>query len=504
MIELTIGEIATVTGGQLINGADADAVITGPVEFDSRAITPGSIFMALPGARVDGHAFCEGALRNGAGLLLVGHPVEEPALLAAPAETTPEASNATAFEHDSDGYGAAVLAAVDRLARYNTDRLAEEEGMTVVGVTGSAGKTSTKDLIGAVLRTAGETVAPPGSFNNEIGLPYTALRAGRSTRFLVSEMSARGVGHIRHLTEVTPPHIGVVLNVGSAHLGEFGSREAIAQAKGELVEALPSDGVAVLNTDDDQVSAMESRTAARVVRYSTSEAAGQAGQADYYATNITLDEVARAAFDLHHPHGEPVHVHLGVFGVHQVSNALAAAAVGMETGISPHTVAQALSEHVAASANRMDVRTRADGVTIINDSYNANPESMRAGIEALAYTSGGRAEASSWAVLGQMGELGEEGTDEHSELGEFLGSRGVDNVIVVGNGVNQRALFESAKSAGINTRLVENIDAAVNMIDLELRPRDVVLVKASYADGLWGVAEGLLASRRIGQTEGEN
>lgn len=177
MIELSIGEIASITGGELINGADPEARVNGPVEFDSRAINEGSIFMALPGARVDGHDFCEGALADGAGLLLVGRPVEYPALLAAPAEKNPEASNATAFEHDADGYGAAVLAAVDKLARHNTDKLVEEEGMTVVGVTGSAGKTSTKDLIGAVLRSAGETVAPPGSFNNEIGLPYTALRA---------------------------------------------------------------------------------------------------------------------------------------------------------------------------------------------------------------------------------------------------------------------------------------------------------------------------------------
>ncbi|QFQ02146.1 UDP-N-acetylmuramoyl-tripeptide--D-alanyl-D-alanine ligase [Corynebacterium urogenitale] len=504
MIELSIGEIASITGGELINGADPEARVNGPVEFDSRAINEGSIFMALPGARVDGHDFCEGALADGAGLLLVGRPVEYPALLAAPAEKNPEASNATAFEHDADGYGAAVLAAVDKLARHNTDKLVEEEGMTVVGVTGSAGKTSTKDLIGAVLRSAGETVAPPGSFNNEIGLPYTALRAGRSTRFLVSEMSARGVGHIRHLTEVTPPRIGVVLNVGSAHLGEFGSREAIAQAKGELVEALPADGLAVLNADDDKVTAMVARTQARVVRYSTCETAGKSGQAEYFATNIALDEVARATFDLHHPHGDPVHVHLGVFGAHQVSNALAAAAVGMECGLSAQDVATALSEHVAASANRMDVRTRPDGVTIINDSYNANPESMRAGIEALAYTASGRPEAQSWAVLGQMGELGDDGTEAHRELGEFLGSRNIDHAIIVGNGVNQRALTEAAKSVGIDTHLVENSDAAINMVDLELRPHDVVLVKASYADGLWAVAEGLLASRRAGTTEGDN
>lgn len=504
MIELSIGDIARITGGELINGADPQGRVIGPVEFDSREIRPGQIFMALPGARVDGHDFAEGALEDGAALLLVGRPVELPALLAAPAETSAEAANASAFEHDTEGHGAAVLAAIDRLARYNTDELVQQHGMTVVGVTGSAGKTSTKDLLGAVLRKAGETVAPPGSFNNEIGLPYTALRAGTETRFLVSEMSARGVGHIRHLTEVTPPQVGVVLNVGTAHLGEFGSREAIAQAKGELVEALPSEGLAVLNADDDKVIAMSTRTQARVVRYSTDEDKGRAGEAEYYATNIALDEVARAAFDLHHPHGDPVRVQLGVFGAHQVSNALAAAAVGMEMGLDAIVVAEALSEHVAASANRMDVRTRPDGVTIINDSYNANPESMHAGIDALAYTANGRSDAQSWAVLGQMGELGEDGTEAHEELGCFLASRRIDHAIVVGAGVNQRALSKSAKAKGVDTHLVESIDAAVNMLDLELHPHDVVLVKASYSDGLWGVARGLLAGRHGGPEEGVN
>ena len=381
---------------------------------------------------------------------------------------------------------------------------AAEEGLTVVGVTGSAGKTSTKDLLGAVLRAAGETVAPPGSFNNEIGLPYTALRAGRSTKFLVSEMSARGVGHIRHLTEVTPPSVGVVLNVGSAHLGEFGSREAIAQAKGELVESLPAEGLAVLNADDDKVNAMDARTQARVVRYSTSETTGKAGRAEYYATNIALDEVARAEFDMHYPGGDPVHISLGVFGAHQVSNALAAAAVGIELGMDPQVVADALCSHVAASANRMDVRTREDGVTVINDSYNANPESMRAGIDALAYTAAGRPDAASWAVLGQMGELGEDGSDEHTELGKFLASRRVDHAVIVGRGVNQRALSHSAKAEGVDSQLVDDIDAAVNLLDLQLRPNDVVLVKASYSDGLWGVAQGLLANRRGEVNEGDN
>lgn len=492
MIQLSIGDIATITGGTLINGADPHALVAGPVEFDSRAITPGKIFMALPGARVDGHDFAAGALADGAALLLVGRHIDLPALLAAPVERNVEHARTNAFEYDTDGHGAAVVAAVDKLARYNTDRLVRENGMTVVGVTGSAGKTSTKDLLGAVLSRAGETIAPPGSFNNEIGLPYTALRAGRSTRYLVAEMSARGIGHIRHLTEITAPQVGVVLNVGSAHLGEFGSRHAIAQAKGELVEALPEDGLAVLNADDDSASVMDKRTQARDVRYSTSHKRVAAGHVDYFASDIVLDEVARASFDLHHPHGAPVHVRLGVFGAHQVSNALAAAAVGMEMGLDPDVVADALSCHVATSANRMDVRTRADGVTIINDSYNANPESMRAGIDALAYTAKGRPGASSWAVLGEMGELGNDGTGEHHELGRFLGSRQIDHAIVVGQGANQKVLAQSAQSEGVETYLVDSIDAAVTMLGFRLQRRDVVLVKASYSDGLWAVAQGLL------------
>ncbi|MDN6387910.1 MAG: UDP-N-acetylmuramoyl-tripeptide--D-alanyl-D-alanine ligase, partial [Corynebacterium sp.] len=361
MIEMTSGTIAEVTGGQLVDGATAETVVTGPVEFDSRRITPGSVFMALPGQRVDGHDFVPGALRDGAALVMVGRPVGAPSVGWPPARAQ---RNAAYLDSDPDGVGERVLTAVGRLARYNTATLVAEEGLTVVGVTGSAGKTSTKDLLGAVLTRGGETVAPPGSFNNEIGHPYTALKAGRDTRFLVAEMSARGQGHIAHLARIAPPRVGVVLNVGTAHLGEFGSREAIARAKGELVESLPSaadGGLAVLNADDDFVSAMRSRTDARIVRFSM-----HGNEADYSASDITLDEVARASFTMHHPHGEPVQVTLGVFGAHQVSNALAAAAVGMESGLDAATVAGALNSHVAASENRMDVRTRADGVTVIN------------------------------------------------------------------------------------------------------------------------------------------
>lgn len=497
MIEMTSGTIAEVTGGHLVDGATADTIVTGPVEFDSRRITPGSIFMALPGERVDGHDFVPGALEDGAALVMVGRPVGTPSLLCAPLdEAGPDGPggaaqrNAAYLEHDPDGQGERVLSAVGRLARYNTDTLVAEEGLTVVGVTGSAGKTSTKDLLGAVLSRAGETVAPPGSFNNEIGHPYTVLRAGRSTRFLVSELSARGQGHIAHLARIAPPSVGVVLNVGTAHLGEFGSREAIARAKGELVEALPSaadGGLAVLNADDDAVAAMSQRTDARTVRFS----AGGDNTVEYFATGITLDEVARASFRLHHPHGAPVEVRLGVFGAHQVSNALAAAAVGMECGLDAATVAGALNSHVAASENRMDVRTRADGVTVINDTYNANPDSMRAGIDALAFTAAGRTDATSWAVLGQMAELGDDAQEEHARLGSVLAQRRIGQVVVVGNGVNQTELATATEKYGVPVQQVETAGAAVNYLGLNLEPDDVVLVKASYADGLWSVAEGL-------------
>ncbi|WP_297005825.1 UDP-N-acetylmuramoyl-tripeptide--D-alanyl-D-alanine ligase [uncultured Corynebacterium sp.] len=501
MIELTAGEIAGVTGGTLVDGADPDTVVTGPVEFDSRRVTPGSIYMALPGARVDGHDFVGPALDAGASLVLAGKPTGLPELLCAPVDVGEEAGepaqrNASYLDNDSDGLGERVIAAVSRLARHSTDVLVAENGLTVIGVTGSAGKTSTKDLLGAVFSRDGETVAPPGSLNNEIGHPYTVLKAGRTTKYLVAEMSARGQGHIAHLARIAPPRIGVVLNVGTAHLGEFGSREGIARAKGELVEALPvaaDGGVAVLNADDDLVRGMASRTAARVVYYSAGQ--GAHGDADYRASDITLDEVARASFVLHHPKGEPVRVRLGVFGAHNVANALAAAAAAIECGLPPSEVAAALTGYTAASANRMDVRTRDDGLTVINDSYNANPDSMRAGIDALAHAASTRPGHESWAVLGQMAELGEDAVDEHTGIGAYLAGRGIDRLVVIGRGVNQDALAAAGAAHGLRTRQVDNIDGALAALSaVPPHPGDVVLVKASYSDGLWRVAEGLHAA----------
>ncbi|MGQ4600482.1 UDP-N-acetylmuramoyl-tripeptide--D-alanyl-D-alanine ligase [Nocardia sp. R6R-6] len=502
MIEMTLREIADVVGGTLHDVADPEVRVTGAVEFDSRRIGSGDLFLALPGERSDGHDYAGAAVAAGAVAVLAARRVGVPAIVVAPDHATMP-SNSVALTHDSDGSGAAVLTALAALARASVSRLVVG-GLTVVGVTGSSGKTSTKDLLAAVLAPLGPVVAPPGSFNNELGHPWTALRADAGTRFLVLELSARGPGHIAALAEVAPPSIGVVLNVGTAHLGEFGSREAIAQTKGELVEALPSTGLAVLNADDPQVAAMAARTSARVVTV------GQAGTADIRATDIRLDDQARAEFTVHTPAGSAP-VRLAVHGEHQVGNALSAIAVALECGADLGAVVQTLSGARAASARRMDVRTTADGLTVVNDSYNANPDSVRAALKALvSMARAGRTPRRSWAVLGEMAELGEESVIEHDAIGRLAVRLDVSRVVVVGTGRPSRALHQGAVmegSWGEESVLVPDIEAAIALLDEEVGASDVVLVKASKSVGLWEVAEhltdpGAVAARRAAAATG--
>lgn len=492
MIDLTLREIAEIVGGTLHDVPDPEVRVTGTVEFDSRAVGPGGLFLALPGARVDGHEFAATAIEKGAVAVLGARPVGVPAIVVPVSGETD--NRVMALENDTDGAGAAVLAALGALAAHCTTALAAD-GLTVVGVTGSAGKTSTKDLIAAVLRPLGETVAPPGSFNNEIGHPWTALRATASTKFLVLEMSARGEGHIAALALVAPPRIGVELNVGTAHLGEFGSREAIARAKGELVEALPADGVAVLNADDAAVAAMASRTAARVVFYGT-------GEAEVAAVGVRIDAQARASFTLRTPAGEAP-VELKVHGEHQVHNALAAAAVGLECGASVEQVAEALSVAGAASPRRMDVFTTDDGVTVVNDTYNANPDAMRAALRSLVLMSEhdeagerlpGRQRRRTFAVLGEMGELGDDSILEHDRLGRFLVRLDITGTICVGTSRAVHALWQGAVmegSWGSEAVRVDTREEAVERLRAELAPGDLVLVKASKSEKMWEVAEHL-------------
>ena len=505
MIDMTLARIAEITGGRLSPDADPYTHVTGFVEFDSRKIGPGGLFVAFPGARVDGHDFVDKAAEAGAAASLTTREVGRPSVIV---EKLPprEGDNSDLAANDPDGSAAGVVAGMSKLASAVARELTAAHGLTIVGVTGSAGKTSTKDLIAAVLSRAGETVAPPGSFNNEIGHPYTVLRCTEDTDFLVAEMSARGVGHIAHLATIAPPKIGVVLNVGSAHIGEFGSRENIAKAKGELVEALPDTGVAVLNADDELVAGMADRTDARVVTFSES---GNTA-ADYYATGVELDAVARASFTMHTPNGQPQRVTLGVFGAHQVGNALAAAAVGTELGMDAATVAEALSAASSVSVNRMDVNTRADGVTVINDAYNANPESMRAAIAALGYTAAARPGVRSVAVLGEMSELGAGATQEHALLADELARYRVTHLVAVGKSDAMAALTQRAGDRGIHTTAVTDTDEAAQAVRellssapageenwRERDDRDVVLVKASNAARLWVVAEALLQGHTL-------
>lgn len=457
MIALSLAEVAAAVDGRLV-AADPDTTVTGSVEFDSRKVGSGSLFVAFPGEKVDGHDYAETAVQAGAVAVLGSREVP-----GVPMVLVDDA-----------------LTAMGRLARAAVDRL---PGLTVIGVTGSSGKTTTKDLIGQLTTRLGATVAPPGSFNNELGHPYTALRAGPDTRYLVMEKGARGIGHVRYLCELVPPRISVVLNVGTSHIGEFGSQDAIAQAKGELVEALPADGLAVLNADDPRVDAMASRTRARVVRY------GEAPDADVRAEDVTLDERGRASYTLVVPEGRAP-VRLGVTGRHQVGNTLAAAAVAREVGMPLDELATALGELKLVSTRRMDVFDRPDGVTVIDDSYNANPASTAVALRALASIGRGRRTV---AVLGYMAELGPFESDGHAQTGRLAAELGVDRLLVVGEPA--APIHEGATSVGDwggESVLLTDQAAAVEVLRGELRPGDVVLVKGSRYR-TWEVADALRA-----------
>ncbi|MEU5362835.1 UDP-N-acetylmuramoyl-tripeptide--D-alanyl-D-alanine ligase [Streptomyces sp. NPDC005925] len=464
MIALSLAEIAEVVGGQTYDIPDPSVQVTGPVVRDSREVVSGSLFVAFVGERVDGHDFAEAVVTAGAAAVLASRPVGVPAIVVED-----------------------VQAALGALARHVVARL----GATLVALTGSAGKTSTKDLIAQVLERKAPTVFTPGSFNNEIGLPLTALGATAGTRFLVLEMGARGIGHIRYLTGLTPPKVGLVLNVGTAHIGEFGGREQIAEAKGELVESLPEDGTAVLNADDPLVRAMASRTRAKVLLF------GESDEADVRAENVRLTDSGRPSFRLHTPSGAS-DVTMRLYGEHHVSNALAAAAVAHELGMSADEIAVALSEAGSLSRWRMEVTERPDGVTVVNDAYNANPESMKAALRALAAMGKGRR---TWAVLGKMAELGDEALAEHDAVGRLAVRLNVSKLVAVGGREAswlQLGAYNEG-SWGEESVHVSDAQAAVDLLRSELRPGDVVLVKASRSVGLESVAEALLAAGAEGE-----
>ncbi|MBC7558018.1 MAG: UDP-N-acetylmuramoyl-tripeptide--D-alanyl-D-alanine ligase [Dermatophilaceae bacterium] len=476
MIALRLSEIARITGGKVCeaigtpgskaagsDGASSDPLVDGPVVTDSREASAGSLYVARIGESMDGHQFAPAARSQGAVAALTSRPVAD-----LPSVVVPDVQEA---------FVSLAHALVER-----------NESAVVIGITGSSGKTSTKDLLWSVLQRHGETVANVGSLNSEVGVPLTVCRITPTTAYLVLEMGARGIGHIEYLTRLASPRIGVVLNVGTAHLGEFGSREAIGRAKAELVQALPATGFAVLNADDPIVWAMASQTRAQVI------GVGQSAQAAVRALDILLDAQGRASFTLVTDQGRAPVV-LAFHGEHHVGNALAVAAVAMALGLPLPEVATALGDARPLSRWRMEVHERADGVTIVNDAYNANPDSMRAALKALTAMGQGQGRRT-WAVLGEMLELGPDSAAEHEALGRLAVSLNVSKVIAVGQGarpIDSGARDEgSIRSAGSQSTWVPDTEAAFGLLGQNLAPGDVVLVKSSRDAGLRWLGDRLL------------
>ena len=467
MIPLRLAEIARITGGQIhdaTHGLGTDPLVDGPVVTDSREASAGSLFVARIGEAMDGHQFVSGARALGAVAALTSRPVADlPCVVVADVQ-------------------AAFVSLASALIERNPH-------VVVIAVTGSSGKTSTKDLLLSVLQQHGETVANVGSLNSEVGVPLTVCRMTPTTAYLVLEMGARAIGHLEYLTRMAPPQISVVLNVGTAHVGEFGSQEAIGRAKAELVRALPATGFAVLNADDPIVSQMASQTRAHVIPV------GESPRASVRAVDISLDPQGRASFTLVTDQGSAL-VALGLYGEHHVGNALAVAAVALTVGMPLQNVATALAEARPLSRWRMEVHERADGVTIVNDAYNANPESMRAALKTLAVMGRGRR---TWAVLGEMRELGPGSITEHEALGRLAVRLNVSRVVAVGE--RTQPIHGGARhkgSRGQGSIWVPDIDAAYELLRQELAPGDVVLIKSSRDAGLrW------LGDRLVGDTGSE-
>jgi UDP-N-acetylmuramoyl-tripeptide--D-alanyl-D-alanine ligase len=460
MIDMSLGEVADATGGRVCDG-DPATLATGPAFLDSRRVTRGGLFVALRGEHVDGHDFAGATMDAGAAGVLAARRVGRPAVVVEDPQV-----------------------ALGKLARVVIDRLPD---LRIVAVTGSQGKTSTKDLIASILESAGPTVAAEGSFNNEIGVPLTALKATAQTRYLVVEMGSRGMGHISYLCKITPPDVAVVLNVGVAHLGEFGSQRRIASAKAELVEGLGPEGTAVLNATDVYVSAMSSRTRAQVLTFGTSP------DADVQIRDLAVDGSGHPRFGLVHA-GERRHVTLQLVGAHQAMNAAAATAAAVACGLTLDAVATVLPTASERSRWRMEMHERPDGVTVINDAYNANPDSMRAAVESLVAIAHGRGErVRTWAVLGEMRELGAASRKEHEALGRLVARSHVSRLVVVGEEARPLQLGASGERGWQGeSELVPDAEQAVRLLGGQLRAGDIVLVKASRAAGLEQIAERLL------------
>ncbi|MFV0633239.1 UDP-N-acetylmuramoyl-tripeptide--D-alanyl-D-alanine ligase [Demequina sp.] len=455
---LTAQWVANAVGGELV--ADVDVAVTSVVK-DSRLAGPGALYVAFVGERVDGHAFAPQAFEAGAALALVSQPVAGPHVLV------------------DD-----VVAALGRLAKGYLALLRTEGDLTVIGITGSNGKTTTKDLLAQVLP---DVVAPEGSFNNEIGLPMTVLRADSSTRHLVLEMGASAPGDLAYLTDIAPLDIAVVLTVGSAHLGGYGSPEALAEEKATLVDGLVAGGVAVLNADDARVAPMAARVAL-AGKGQHVDTFGTAPDATVRASGLSVER-GRAHFDVT-ADGATARAELTLVGEHHVTNALASIAVARRCGLDLARASALTSAARPLSPHRMALTERADGVWILDDSYNASPESMRAALRALKdIGTTGR----TFAVVGEMREMGQSSRAGHEEIGLTAVRLRIDHLLAVGQGA--RPVYVSAVregSWGDEAAYVATIDEARAYLDERVARGDTVLIKASHGSGLWKLADELL------------
>lgn len=465
-MRMSAERIAEATRGQLVAG-DGSVMANG-LAIDSREVQPGNAFVALVGEHADGHDFVRAAVDAGARVVIVTR-ADEPVLEAVAGSRHPEAAVVLV----ADG-----VAAIQAMAAHHRSRLT----CPVVGVTGSTGKTTTKDFLRAALATTFKVVASEGNRNNELGVPLTIFEAGADTGVLVVEMAMRGPGQIAELAAIARPTHGLVTNVGLSHVGVLGSQEAIADAKGELVEAIPENGAVFLNGDDAWTARLRERARARVVTYGTSDGC------DVRAEEIAVDEDGLPVFTLVAGEARAA-VKLPVLGKHNVYNALAAAVVALDLGVELERVVSGLAE-ARMSGMRMDVFESASGVTVINDAYNANPVSMRAAISALMDT---RAAGKRIAVLGDMAELGSLAELAHFQLGEEVGRSGVDVLVTVGT--LARRIAEGARAEGMGPDAVRPCatpEEASEVLDDLLEAGDVVLVKASRVMGLERVVEGII------------
>ena len=461
MISLTASEIADIVKGQL--HGEPHVVVNMPAVFDSREAKQGSLFLALVGDNQDGHDYVDAALGNGAVLTFSTRTVKGNHIVV------------------SD-----VIEAVSLLAYYVRSQLS---AMKVIGITGSQGKTSTKDLLRSICATSGKTVAPLASYNNELGVPLTLLQCDEKTQYCIIEMGARHKGDIAKLCSVVKPDIGVVLRVGNAHIGEFGSQEAIAQTKSELIQSLAADGIAILGSYDKFTIAMKSLHESKTITF------GENQSDDVRAADIEIRE-GRAHFDLVTPQGRDA-VGLRLIGAHHVSNALAAAAVATALGIAIEVIAGALSTAEIASKWRMELH-ELEGLMLINDSYNANPESMAAALRTLllfAQERGGE----SWAFIGKMHELGESSATHHLDIGTLAQEIGIDHCVAVATPEYAPMSGGDASMAFHNLGTIEEAIAFSSHIN----KGDVVLVKASRAEHFELLANGIEKAwkERAGENE---